>query len=297
VARASQALSDAERRYREAIATVRPELASAPLVLHTRGWDSDAVEAGGRIFKFPKRPEAVERLRLEARILALVGPRVPIRVPRMQLHERPTLFSEHEAIRGTIIETAGYEALSEAQKQAMAEALAGFYAALHAIPVAEARAIAVPPKPEWPTSETVLPALRTRLPDTMMPFVGRAFAAYEKLPPEEDIFGYFDGHGWNMAFDSARGVLNGLYDFADAGIGPRSRDFTYSNLTSGELTERIVAAYRRMTGKAIDLRTVAVRTAVQGLCELAEAEGEIEPFRAGFLRWHDYMQARDELKI
>jgi aminoglycoside phosphotransferase (APT) family kinase protein len=291
-------VSGIEQRYSDAIAAVRPDLAAAPMVLHNRGWDSDAVEAGGAIFKFPKRPDAVERLRLEVRILGLVGPRVPLRVPDMRLHETPLLFSEHEMIPGTIIETAGYDALSEAQKQVMADALAGFYAALHAIPVSEARAVGVGPKPEWPAAEIALPVLMERLPEAMHEYARRAFAAYGALPAEDEIFGYFDGHGWNMAFDHDRGVLNGLYDFADAGIGPRSREFVYSNLTSGDLTARIVAAYNRLTGKAIDLKVVAIRTAVQFLSELAEAEAaDLEPFKAGALRWHDYQQARRALRL
>ncbi len=39
----------------------------------------------------------------------------------MVLHEEPMLFSQHRMIPGTIIETAGYEALNEAQRQAMGE--------------------------------------------------------------------------------------------------------------------------------------------------------------------------------
>ena len=129
-----------------AIAAVRPDLAGRPVLLHDRGWDSTAIEAGDTIFKFPRRPEAIPRLRREARYLALIRPRVPLRVPDMILHETPLLFSEHRMIPGTIIETAGYDALRGAQKQAMAEALAGFYAALHAIPLSEAVASGAGPK-------------------------------------------------------------------------------------------------------------------------------------------------------
>jgi hypothetical protein len=100
-----------------------------------------------------------------------------------------------------------------------------------------------------------------------------------------------------MAFDHERGVLNGLYDFADAGVGPRSRDFSYSNLTSGNLTERIVAAYNQATGRDLDLRTVAIRTAVQTLSELVEADTEFEPSLAGAIRWRDFMQARPDLRL
>ncbi len=57
------------------------------------------------------------------------------------------------------------------------------------------------------------------------------------------VFGYFDGHGWNMAFDHEQGVLNGVYDFADAAIGPRSREFVYSNL---HRTRSDAAHHRRL---------------------------------------------------
>lgn len=272
--------------YRAAIRAVRPDLADLPMVLHTRGWDSNAVEAGDTIFKFPKHPAAPARLTREAKFLALVAPRVPLAVPRMKLHETPTLFSEHVMIPGTIIETAGYDVLSDVQKQAMAEKLAGFYAALHAIPVVEAIAAGAEPKPEWPEAAAVLPLLRQRLPAPLHVFAERVFAAYLDLPPEETTFGYFDGHGWNMAFDHERGVLNGVYDFADAAIGPLSREFTYSSLTSHDLTRRMIGAYERLTGKAIDRRAVDIRTTIQHLSELAEAEGEgVDDFARTVALW------------
>lgn len=290
-------MSDIAAEYRAAIGAVRPDLAGAPMVLHTRGWDSNAVEAGDFIFKFPKHPDAPARLRREAKFLALIAPRVPLAVPRMILHETPTLFSEHRMIPGDIIETAGYDVLSEAQKQAMAETLAGFYAALHAIPVEEAIAAGAEPKPEWPDAAAVLPVLHQRLPAAVHDFAEQVFAAYLELPHEETIFGYFDGHGWNMAFDHERGVLNGVYDFADAAIGPLSREFTYASLTSPDLTERMIPAYERLTGKAVDPRAVAIRMSVQNFAELAELEEHDEDFAAAVVRWHDYQQGRDDLRL
>lgn len=283
--------------YRAAIAAVRPDLAIVPMVLHTRGWDSNAVEAGGTIFKFPKHADAPARLRREAKFLALVAPRVPLRVPRMTLHETPTLFSEHAMIPGEIIETAGYHALSASQQQAMAETLARFYAALHAIPLSEAVEAGAEPKPEWPDASVVLPALRDRLPASVRAYAERAFAAYRALPGEDAIFGYFDGHGWNMAFDHERGVLNGVYDFADAAIGPRTREFTYSSLTSTDLTERLIAAYEAETGTAVDRRAVAIRMSVQNFAELAELDEPDPAFAAAVVRWCDYVEGRDELRL
>jgi aminoglycoside phosphotransferase (APT) family kinase protein len=191
--------------------------------------------------------------------------------------------------------------LAGAQKQAMAEALAGFYAALHAIPLDEATAIGMEPKPEWPDWEVVRPVVERHLAPSVVDYARRAFAAYRALPAEEEVLGYFDGHGWNMAFDHQRGVLNGVFDFADAATGPVSRDFTYSNLTSGDLTARIVGAYVQRTGRAIDLRTVAIRTAMQSLSELTDPdagdEDVLQPFVATVLRWHAFMQSQPALRL
>ena len=43
-------------------------------------------------------------------------------------------------------------------------------------------------------------------------YAERTIAAWRDLPadPHGTIFGFFDGHGWNMAFDHARRRLNGL---------------------------------------------------------------------------------------
>jgi hypothetical protein len=179
----------------------------------------------------------------------------------------------------------------------MAETLAGFYAALHTIPVADAIAAGAEPKPGWPTANEAMPVLRERLPASVCAFAERAYAAYDALPAEEEIFGYFDGHGWNMAFDHEHGVLNGVYDFADAAIGPVSREFTYPALTSPDLAERIVPLYAQLTGRTIDRRTVAVRLSVQNLSELAELETNDETFARGVGQWHDYVQSRLELRL
>ena len=286
-----------EAEYRTTIASVRPDLAGVPMVVHTAGWDSDAVEVGDRIFKFPKRADAIPRLRKEARLLALIRPRVPLTVPDMRLHETPVVFSEHTKIPGEMIETPQYDVLTTPQRQAMAETLAGFYAALHAIPAAEARAAGATSKPGWRPSAEIMAKAESILPPSLHEWARAVLAAYDSLPSGDDIFGYFDGHGWNMAFDHAHGVLNGVYDFADAGIGSRARDLNYSNFISADLTERIVAAYEKRTGRAIDRREVALHTAVQRLAELGEEQKAPAWFLANVVHWHDYMLSRPELRL
>ena len=281
--------------YRDAIAAVRPDLAGAALILHTEGWDSVAVEAGETIFKFPKRPEAVTRLRREAQFLALIRPRVPLTVPDLRLHETPMLFSEHVKIPGEMLETPQYDLLSEMQRNSMADQLAGFYAALHAIPVAEAIAAGAEPDPGWPAAVTIMALAEAHLPPALHDCARRVLSAYAALPADDIVFAYLDGHGWNMAFDHAKGVLNGLYDFADAGLAARHKDFAYSNFISPDLTERLIAAYEFRTGISIDRRPVALHTAIQRLAELGSSAKDKDWFVANVVAWHDYMEARPDL--
>lgn len=289
--------SEIPDRFIAAIGAVRPELAGLPMRLHTEGWDSDAVEAGGTIFKFPKRPEAIPRLRKEAKILALLRPRVPLAVPDMRLHETPELFSEHTKIPGDMIETPQYDMLSEAQRDAMAQTLAGFYAALHAIPVSEAKAAGAELNPGWPPASEIMQLVERTLEPALHGWARAVLAAYDAIPPSETTFCYYDGHGWNMAFDHEHGVLNGVYDFADAGLGPRAKDFCYSSFISADLTERLIGAYERATTIMIDPRQAALYVAIQRLAELGAGAEERRWFVANVAQWHDYMQARAELRL
>jgi hypothetical protein len=73
-----------------------------------------------------------------------------------------------------------------------------------------------------------------------------------------------------MAFDHARGKLNGLYDFADSGFGPLHQEFIYPNFISTDLMARIVGGYENATKRFLDRERIWVLTGVHRLSELAE---------------------------
>ncbi|MNL65060.1 hypothetical protein D3C87_1893420 [compost metagenome] len=61
-----------------------------------------------------------------------------------------------------------------------------------------------------------------------------------------------------------------MYDFADSGFAPVHQEFIYARFVSPDLTERIIASYEVLTGRAIDRRRVDILTAAHRLSELAE---------------------------
>lgn len=256
-----------------------PELERARFRRLAEGWHSVAVEADdGLIFKFPKGDAAEAALVREAGLLAVVRPRVTLPVPAMRLHRGPPTFSSHRKLEGGQLLTADYLVLPEPARDLLGRDLGRFYAELHALghqemAAAGARAIAA-----WQTPETVRRAALPLLPAALGAWAEATVAAFERLPPDPhgQTYGFFDGHGWNMAFDAERGRLNGIYDFADSGFGPLHQDFVYSNLIAPDLTERIVAAYEGLTGRRLDRRRIRVLTGFHRLSELAEAADEAE---------------------
>jgi aminoglycoside phosphotransferase (APT) family kinase protein len=245
--------------YRRIIERDFPELRGAPMSLLTEGWDSVGVDVDDRlIFKFPRDAEAAQALIREHAILAVVRPCLSLRVPDMTIHPGPPLFSRHDKIPGEHLVTEVYDQLNEAQRTAVAQNLARFYAELHAIDAALFTNVPEARFDDLATPDEIRKGLAPVLPPELRAFAEQEIARWLALPPDPlgQAFSFFDGHGWNMAFDAERGVLNGIYDFADARIAPLQDDLLYSHFISRDLTARIIAAYETMTGRAIDCERV-----------------------------------------
>lgn len=268
-----------------------PEIAGASFSLLTEGWDSVAVDAAGRwIFKFPRHAEAERRLRLEASVLAIVRPAVAMRVPDLTLIESPRLFSRHAKLPGEHLLAAQYDALPTGARDRLATAMAELYASLHGLDRATMRAAGARPINPYAPPDRVSQGIACVLPPTLRGFADRTLDAWTKLPPDPlgETYGYFDGHGWNMAFDHAAQRLNGVYDFADSGFGPLHNEFVPSGFIARDLTWRIIEAYEAITGRQIDRNRVDTTTAYLRLVELAGVANDPErlPAITGHLeRW------------
>jgi aminoglycoside phosphotransferase (APT) family kinase protein len=259
--------------YRDAVIRAFPELEGASFSPLTMGFHSLALDADDRlIFKFPKGPEAERALRREAQILAAVRPHLSMPVPDLALIEDPMLFSRHTKIKGEHLLSEHYEKLSIAARETLAEELARFYAEIHALdPDLMHQAGAAEILPWWPVAEIRAKALPL-VPDELRILCETTITAYEELSPDPlgTTYGFFDGHGWNMAFDHQNQRLNGVYDFADSGFGPLHQDFVYSSLIAPELTWMIVDRYSRMTGRSLDAERISLLIGMHRLSDLAE---------------------------
>lgn len=259
-------------RYRALVIGTLPHFAGSAFTLANEGWDSVALECDGWIFKFPRSPDAEARLRREVALLQFLKPRITMAVPQIVMHEGPVPFSQHLKIAGSSLQTEDYLILDEGRRNALAMRMAQLYAELHALPLGRMRQVGAVGVDPWMAPDDIVAGAGPKLPRGYKRFLNRTVAAYRKLSIEgsELVYGYFDGHGWNMAFDHQTGLLNGVFDFADSGFGSRHRDLSYSNWVSADLTLRIIERYEELARVEIDRDKVMLYTSALRLAELAE---------------------------
>ncbi len=269
----SASLGNVPAHLRETILAAFPELTNARLEVLGEGWHSTAIGADDRlVFKFPRHEIARAALIKEAALLAVVRPALRMPVPDMRIHEGPPLFSSHQKIRGQHLLSADYASLPNTARDRLAADIARFYFELHCLPVDRMTAAGAAPIAPWQCPYAMRAKALPALPAEFRHAATDIISAYEQLAadPLGTVYGFFDGHGWNMAFDHSAQRLNGIYDFADSGLGARHQEFIYTNLISPDLTERVIRAYEARTGLSPDRARISTLTGAHRLSELAE---------------------------
>ncbi|WP_423065924.1 phosphotransferase family protein [Devosia sp. CN2-171] len=259
-------------RYRALVVSTLPQFVGGNFTTLTDGFDSVALECDGWIFKFPRNAHAEERLRREVTLLQFLKPRITMAVPQIVLHEGPVPFTQHLKLPGSALESAEYAQLDDYRRDALALRMAQLYAELHALPLNRMQQLGAVGVDPWMSPEEIIEGAGPKLPHGYKGFLTKTVAAYRKLSitGSELVYGYFDGHGWNMAFDHETGLLNGVFDFADSGFGSRHRDLSYSNWISADLTLRIIERYEQLARVSVDRHQVMLYSSALRLAELAE---------------------------
>lgn len=279
--------------HRATVISILPQFAGARFSLVKNGRDFVTLEADGWVVRLPRHDQAAQRLKRECATLAFLRPRVTIALPQMALVDARLPFTRHTRIHGVPLSAERYDALDIGRRNAIALRLAQFYAELHALPLPRMRSVGAVGAEPWMSPTAVLAGALPRLPRKHHPFVRQTVRAYRKLSisGEDLVFGYYGGHGENMALDDKTGLLNGIFDFADAGFGSRHRDLSYSNGVSSDLTLRIIERYEALTGRAIDRAIVMLYSSVLRLAELGSERYDANDSLARVLDWIDQMDA------
>jgi hypothetical protein len=244
------------------------------------------------ILKFPRDAEAEINLRKEYAVLSLLRNRVSLAIPRMSINEDDYVFSSHKMLPGNHLTTKQYRQLPETAKNDLAQIMASFFADIHTISPDEVRQIGVSKIDGYLPPDVILDRTKGILPASMHPFLIDTMEQYSliNVRPEEQVFGYFDGHGENMAFDHRVQRLRGIFDFADSGIDDFHKELHCPNWISPDLTARIIDRYEMLTGRVVDRERVDLYTAICRFSDLAEVAESREGYHGALdlvTSWYD----------
>ncbi len=175
-------------------------------------------------------------------------------------------------LRGEHLLTPQYERLPAEARRRLAADMALFFAELHRLDAPTMSAAGAGSIKPWLEPDDILRQVAPLLSPELRLYAERTIGAWQQLPPDPygTTYGFFDGHGWNMAFDHTTNRLNGIYDFGDSGFGPLHQEFIYPNWIAADLTDRVVGEYEALTGRRLDRQRIDLLSGVLRLSELAE---------------------------
>lgn len=262
--------SEAEvARALQLVDAARPDLAGRPRTIHPLGWDCVALSIGRTMFRVPRSSGAASRLAAEPSFATLIARHTRLQVPHVALLHEPALIAMHEMVLGETVDAATYRTMDAAQREGLAQTLARWFADLHAIAPQTVRDAGCDrAAARWPSAERILTGLSDRLDPALLACAAHYLSRGLGDPPDRLVFGHFDSHGWNMAYDYTARRLVGLFDFGQAGIGSLHTDLSYPAFVSPDLAARTARAYAARTGRSIDVARVLDRHTTLLLLEI-----------------------------
>jgi aminoglycoside phosphotransferase len=217
-----------------------------------------------------RRSVDVPAMRTETALLRALEGRTQLPIPRIEVavFDGPAPFVAYPVLRGEPLP----RELSASQRDAIAAHLGGFAADMHAaMPWQDALQTGVP-LGTVPSAEIMERGMELLADERSRRIAAAALAICAEA--SEDLgtrmLLHNDLHKFNVAWDAAAGRVNGVFDFGDAVVGDYHREFAPMWQMDISLARRMVDAYVRRTGRAVDLRRVVAHTMLRNVYDLAE---------------------------
>ena len=222
------------------------DLSSARVV--DSGWDYVVVDTGALVFRVPRREAVAAVLRVERRLLAMLGPRLPFAVPELALHALPdgTVYATYPRLPGS--------PASCADAVAVAGDVAALLTALHAVEPGDALVLGLvaPGKLDLDVlakraSAEVVPLL----PWESVAALHDAFATLRE-PVAIPAVVHADLGEANLLVSGGR--LTGVIDWTDAHVGDPAMDLAwFVQCLGAERAREALAAYVPPRGADVDV--------------------------------------------
>jgi aminoglycoside phosphotransferase (APT) family kinase protein len=225
-----------------------PDLPITSITIIETGWDHLVAEVNGDwIFRFPRTVESIANLEREKQLLDYLKNHITLAIPHYHYVGTDTAFVGYRKIPGISLTPPVYAGLDLDVRHNIAQTLASFFTELH-------HAVSKEQALQWGYTNIIRPldqmesTLVGTLPINIAIMIQKAIAyAREDLHKEQDfVFFHQDVNGDNSAFNATTRQIIGVFDFSDAGIGPRSLEFAELFFIDAELARLTAEIYMKM---------------------------------------------------
>ena len=259
----------------------------AGAVVHDEGYENAVVEtADGWILRFPRQDDLpFER---ELAILARLGGRLPVEIPRIAWTGRHSRFAAYRKLTGAALDVDAYLAAAPSRRDVVAGSLAAFLAAMHdALEPAEVAELGIPAVPYGSLADLVTAGL-TRLPVRQRAVAEALLRPYQahwcEPAPGPEVVLHNDFHHHNLVLTDPVGQLRGIWDFSCVEVGSPSWELRYLHRYPRDLIERVAGHYTRLTGRPVDVDAAIAAGRLERIQDAVQA-GDPAGFDAVVERW------------
>lgn len=232
---------------------------------------------GERLAWFPTSSDGRAMLMRERRVLRVIAEHCRFAVPRI-LHESPAGWDLRTRVPGRVDPWAVYHRLPDEPglAQSLGAAIGAILADQHRnVPAAALDGL--PLRPGWPLPVAQILAALPEVTDAgdVLAAAPAVLAALGALADEDRVLVHGDMGLHNLAIDPLTDAVLGVFDYGDACLADRHRDFRYLVFEAGldEPLEAALAVYEPATGVRIDRARVLLENAGCALSFLADRRG------------------------
>jgi aminoglycoside 2''-phosphotransferase len=247
--------------YLDRIQKLFPALSISQVETNVDGLVNDVLVINReRVFRFPKADWASADMRKEAKILALAGKYLDMRLPVFDHQEDD--FVSYRFIPGEALRREKILTQDERTQDYLAEQLARFLRQLHNIPAAELERHHLPPsgaiRSQADYAQLFESVRRELFPLFMTDARAWATSLFEPVLADQDYMSYQPAliHGdlasYHILYDPTERQINSVIDFGTAGIGDPANDFACLINSLGETFLRRMARFYPEIGQAIE---------------------------------------------
>ncbi|HMG56355.1 MAG TPA: aminoglycoside phosphotransferase family protein, partial [Kofleriaceae bacterium] len=220
---------------------------------------------GERLAWFPTSDDGRALLARERRVLRVIAEHCRFAVPRI-LHESPAGWDLRARVPGRVDPWAVYHRLTSepALARSIGAAMGAILAEQHSrVPCAALDGL--PLRPGWPVPTAQILGALPEVTDASDVHAAAppVLAALDALPDHDRVLVHGDMGLHNLALDPDTDAVLGVFDYGDACLADRHRDFRYLvfDLGADETLEAALAVYEPATGIRIDRGRVLLENA------------------------------------